>query len=335
MNNQSSSYGGHYPTLNERENIEVKSLANRLEAESFKETLTNILEWQQRNISFWTERYYIPLFLNYVRLIYGIALVIESLSAVFLIIHIQPLLFLLLVVISSLILVIIVALTLTITIWLIHSIRKIPLWQSLKNIFVESLPMDALLKNKLCVCRDYAKLTACLLINIYPDKKIYFFHTKTHTATGIMIQNRLYMLDEHLPVLTIDKWKNVRHLKKIEQFTANGPKKVCVNSVLPTTKPMPLDISLDAFKRIEFKMRQLLDIKEQTGDKATSLKIPPILWKNGAKLYEENEMVDYSLARWLKIKISSELIELNQVTEIEIGHQEYDLSFIIHFSQNK
>ncbi len=50
-------FRGYWPTSDEIENNKVKSLANRLKAESYKETLTNILEWQDRNIVFWTERH--------------------------------------------------------------------------------------------------------------------------------------------------------------------------------------------------------------------------------------------------------------------------------------
>src|SRR5690606_25490069 len=89
-----------------------------------------------------------------------------------------------------------IATTLTILIWIIRSNRKIPLKQGLKNVFVASIPMNALLENKLGVCRDYAKLTACLLSNIYPDEEIYFAHAPGHIATGIKIENKLYMLDQ-------------------------------------------------------------------------------------------------------------------------------------------
>ena len=41
----------------ERENSRIKELANRLNATSDKEVLTNVLEWQNRNIVFWFERY--------------------------------------------------------------------------------------------------------------------------------------------------------------------------------------------------------------------------------------------------------------------------------------
>lgn len=47
---------GYCPSLADRENSRIKELANRLKADSKKETLTNILEWQNNNLVFWFER---------------------------------------------------------------------------------------------------------------------------------------------------------------------------------------------------------------------------------------------------------------------------------------
>ena len=45
------------PNLEDIKNEEVEKLAKRLKGDSEKETLTNILEWQDRNIQFWWERW--------------------------------------------------------------------------------------------------------------------------------------------------------------------------------------------------------------------------------------------------------------------------------------
>lgn len=44
------------PTLDDIENEDLKELANKLKGDSTKETATNILEWQHKNISYWMER---------------------------------------------------------------------------------------------------------------------------------------------------------------------------------------------------------------------------------------------------------------------------------------
>jgi hypothetical protein len=48
------------PTPSDIKSVELKKLAGRLKGNSEKETLTNILEWEERNIKFWWERW--PLF---------------------------------------------------------------------------------------------------------------------------------------------------------------------------------------------------------------------------------------------------------------------------------
>jgi hypothetical protein len=62
-NYEHASERGHCPTLKETENDNIKELAGRLEGVSHKETLANILEWEDRNITFWFERFpLLPIF---------------------------------------------------------------------------------------------------------------------------------------------------------------------------------------------------------------------------------------------------------------------------------
>ena len=44
------------PTREDIENNEVKKLAKRLKGKSIKDTLTKIVEWQERNLTYWTDR---------------------------------------------------------------------------------------------------------------------------------------------------------------------------------------------------------------------------------------------------------------------------------------
>lgn len=46
------------PTLDDIKNEDLKKLANRLKGDSDKKTLTNILEWEERNIRVWDDRIY-------------------------------------------------------------------------------------------------------------------------------------------------------------------------------------------------------------------------------------------------------------------------------------
>jgi len=329
-----SCFQGYCPTSDEIENSKIKSLASRLKADSYRETLTNILEWQERNIVFWTERHPIVTVLSYASrislLTFGIGLVVFF----FIIILNIELLWLLpwFIVIWFVMLVSSIATTLAIMVWIIHGNRKIPVMEGLINALRPSIPINALLEKKLGVCRDYAKLTACLLSNIYPNGEIYFAHAPNHTATGIIIESKLYMLDQRLPILTIDRWNDYRKPRKSDKierfdFIKKTLQKADKKTFLQTKNRSELNT-----ENLAKRMTELLNIKEQTDDKAISLEI---LWKNGAILYEENEMVDYSLARWLETKISSELIRINQITKIEISRHKDDLTFQIRFRQNK
>jgi len=340
-------FQGYCPTPDEIENSKIKSLANRLKASSHTETLTNILEWQEQNIVFWTERH--PISSLLLTLLACICWAIPIIIAVFLII------ILILIPLKNQI---VLVWLLQVTIWFIqnaqwfiaifassivtllatiisilHSNRKFS-WKevpkALINVFTPNVSLDFLLENKLGVCRDYAKLTACLLSNIYPNAEIYFVKAPYHVATGIKIGNKLYMLDQRLPIVTIDRWVEYRkHRKsdKIEKFNpVNGTLQNIDKRTFLQTKKRP---ELNA-ERLAEKMAELLNIKKQTVGKEISLKIP---WKNGVILYEEDGIVDYSLARWLKRKISSELIKINQITKIEVNRHEDDIVFLIHISQ--
>jgi len=349
-----SCFLGYCPTSDEMENSKIKSLANRLKAGSYRETLTNILEWQNRNIEFWTERHPMSSLLKYICLIFGVAMVVFSVGFVVSI--------LLLMVLDSQIIVLVWFIQIAVwffqNIWwfvaifagsivtilaamisVLHFNRKFP-WKEiprgLKNIFTPSISMDFLLENKLGVCRDYAKLTACLLSNIYPNSELYFASAPDHVATGIKIENRLYMLDQRLPILTIDRWIDYRKHRKSDKIERLDPIKKTLQKADKRTFLQTKNKSELNTEKLAKRMTELLNIKEQPDDKGISLQEPiRILWKNGVILYEENEMVDYSLARFLKTRISSELIRTNQITRIEISRQKDNLAFLVRFSQNK
>ena len=309
---------GYCPTLEEIENSEIKQLANRLKAVSDKETLTNVLEWQDRNIVFWFERY--PL--SHILLV----------SIVFFAVSLPILLFLRLWWLVA-ILGTIPVMTLAIMMLIFHYVRKTSLKELWKVLNLNN-PINWILENRLGVCRDYAKLTAGLLSTIYPDAELYFAHGPSHVATGTMIENKLYILDKQLPVVTIDKWHERWHNRRhpdirIERVKGQCLESVNLNSLLSETDTTELNT-----EKLATEMTRLLNIKEsEDGDSEVSL-LELLRWKRGAVLYEDNEIVNYSLARRLKMKISGEMLELNQATKIEIDRDKGDLIFRVIFKSN-
>jgi len=59
--------------------------------------------------------------------------------------------------------------------------------------FKSSLPIRKILRYRLAVCKDYAKLTATLLLNSYgSEDNIYFITIPQHVAAAIEIKDKIY-----------------------------------------------------------------------------------------------------------------------------------------------
>jgi predicted transglutaminase-like protease len=307
---------GYCPSLEERENSEIKELANRLKAASDTETLTNVLEWQDRNFAFWFER-------NPLLLAISSAVVVFLITSPFLILN-SPIVYGFFAILAS----VIVTLCLT-AVYMIHSYRKLPVKQ-LFNIFSLNVPIDTILANRLCLCRDYAKLTACLLFNVYPEREVYFAHATNHVAAAAMVGEKLYVLDKHLPVTTIDKWHERWHQgeyseKTLQKVTGTVLEPVDLKSHLSKPSPKNLDAG-----RLTNEMQSRLGIQDPA-DAPQEATLNVLRWKKGALLYEDDELVNYSLARQLKTKISAQMLDLSQLTRVKVTREADDLIFQVSF----
>lgn len=323
-----SCFRGHCPTTKERRNQLVCKLAKRLEGESDKETLTNILEWQDRNIKFWAERHPIFTLMFYVYMAFVIVFTLGFFSLLFLailnIMSIQAVFTF--IEISFTALISSVTVLFLSMIFILHSNRKIP-WRkipdALKNVFAPSISIDFMLERGLGICKDYAKLTSCLLSNLYPEKKVYFAYSPGHAATGIGIGRNLYMLDQRLPVLTKGRWNDYRKPKKSDKiewfdFTKNILKKVNKRA-FHISKPR-----VDT-EKLAYKMENLLNVKRgRVGNKTVKIR----LIKN---LYEDDEMVNYSLARYIKMKAADGIVDIERLTKIEAAIEKDDIIILLHY----
>ena len=304
---------GYCPSLAERKNDKIIELANRLKADSKKETLTNIAEWQNNNVVYWFERYPLSIILEAFVIIFLGSLYSGFLLGLWL-------LWWLVAILGA-----ISATLLAMTILMTAYYRKISL-RHLYNVFSFSNPINFLVEKKLAVCRDYTKLTACLLFNIYPETEVYFVHASNHIATGIMVGENLYILDKYLPVATFDKWHKRWHkrkfsAKKVERAEDIYMESVDPNSLLPKTNSSKLDKD-----RLASELERLLSIQRSKGN---SKKNPLVIlrWKNGALLYKDDEIVNYSIAQRLKKIISNEILDTNRVANIRIDLNKDDLIF--------
>jgi predicted transglutaminase-like protease len=214
-------------------------------------------------------------------------------------------------------------------VWMITYYRKIPL-SEVQHVFDRSISIDFLFKRKLAVCRDYAKLSAAILFNIFREKDVYFVYARQHVSTGIIVENKLYILDKYLPITTFSKWNGKWNKGKFSKKKVERAKGGCMfsvddpDSILPKTSQSKLDLD-----KLSSRLEQTLGIpNSRDNSKVNSIEILEL--KKGAKLYEDDEIVNYSIARRLETIISRERLDKNQIVHIEIKRSKDDLIFLAH-----
>lgn len=96
------------------------------------------------------------------------------------------------------------------------------------------------------------------------------------------------------------------------------------DSILPKTSQSKLDLD-----KLSSRLEQTLGIpNSRDNSKVNSIEILEL--KKGAKLYEDDEIVNYSIARRLETIISRERLDKNQIVHIEIKRSKDDLIFLAH-----
>lgn len=391
------------PTLEDLENGELRQLAKKLEGDSEKETLTNILEWQHRNIQYWMERgileipwlFLTPLyfFLSIIAATFVLTLIyLISLSflgpvwsvyigiAAFLIFVFWSLLqstiikviFTLLfsfpafVIIklfilkslsnasfidSGLLLVlsngVLFGASLFTLIYLVASYLPIfrgeprkskiqKLVKILSDTFKISLSVERILNYRLAICRDYAKLTASILFKLNPDSEVYFITIPRHVATAIKVNNAYYVLDQRLPIMTMDRWLIRWNQKKAD---------ILVSKVLSDSNGIPISVDFHEYEQITGMLKteipeidtekltgeitKILGIKQSFNKTKPDFEIP---LKNLAIYYVDNDIIRYSLIRAIKNKLESEFCgNISKISEIRICQNNRNLIVGINF----
>lgn len=375
------SYKQFIPSKEDLECEEAKELSKRLMDDSYKETLTNIVEWQERNIRYWDERAdmflllyllsYISLFplSSYLGISYlGILLIIIIFLMCFLnfMLFVVGILFLIAEIIIVLSYVVPYAANISLVIGivvlsiifggiiflLLYTMLKYRYFKAsqpefrLEDTFKSSLSVKKILQYRLAICRDYAKLSATLLlISYHPRNKIYFITFPQHVATAVKIGDKMYVLDQRLPVLTIEKWidfwsrrmsKSVVH--KISSFfyriLKGGEVEVfellvddCGNINVEKTGCQKLSKVISTPQvDVEYLLNRVvydMKISQNLDKKAYDLEIN---LKNFAVCYDRDEIVEFSLLKAIRNKLESELCgNLTKVKGIKINQKQADL----------
>ncbi|MEM3370924.1 MAG: transglutaminase-like domain-containing protein [Candidatus Woesearchaeota archaeon] len=341
-------YKQFIPTKKDLDCEKLKELTNQLKTKTFDETLVNIAEWQDRNIKYWDERggiinYILIVSITILSIIIGninnfayfLLLLIpfliigkETLNIIFNIIILGvslllPFVFLILTIpsitISSNFLILFIALSFILGAFISSILSIYFKYRNIKRFipdfdmgdtFKLSLPVEKILKYRLSICRDYAKLTAALLLSIYPKNEVYFLLIPSHVAVGIKKDNNIFVIDQKLPILTFNSWKEKwkkRFNKKrlnIEIFKIYLKNKDIEIQPIKEKNIIEQKTILD-IKKLNKNLSSLLNIDEVKEKKKPSLEIPI---KNILPLIQNEELIEKSLFEFIKNKIEDELV---------------------------
>jgi len=378
------------PDVKDIENAELKQLAERLNGDSEKETLTNILEWQDRNIRFWWERWPLDISLQILIPISSLLALILSLPFLLLLLYYKFLelfaLFIVLIVVSFLVLIfsntiskifylflsfpfvyLFISLALRIPVltqnilpytlfyvgclgaialimvylfiryeifWRGKTLKeKIPKFiEILNNTFRLGLPVEKILEYKLAVCRDYAKLTASLLFNVYADPEVYFIKIPEHVAAGIKIEDKIYVLDQRLPILSLDNWlikwnkKTGIYKSKLKKDSKGGLTAVtCYKQ--PIAQRPKTNLAKINTEALTGEIAKIIGIRQSSDKKEPSFKIKLF---NYLIYYEDDKIIKYSLIRAIKNRLEGESCgNMNKISKVNITQNGKDLTLAV------
>jgi predicted transglutaminase-like protease len=311
----------HYLNLPTQEDIldsEVLKLTEKLKGESEKETLTNILEWQDRNIGFWFERWTIPFI--FLPTFFGFMVIIGLKFG-----YVSP------VKVGTIPLVITgTALALVLVYLLILKFinyRDMD-WNTINYTLSLNPPVNKILEYRLALCRDYTRLTASLLFNLYSE--LYFIRTTWHETVGVKIKDEIYVLDQHLPILTLDNDKYAN----AEIYSAKRDSNGIIT--LKQEQKMPKTLSKKVTEQLTEEVAKILNIKQYSPKGEPDIKIP---LENFVKYHYDalikfsyDEIIKYSLIRAIKNRLENEFyVNTDKISKIMIKQDKEDLILEVYY----
>lgn len=335
-NNKLDKYMLSLPTPKEIDSEEISKLTKRLKGESEKETLTNILEWQDRNIRFWHERWIGNLS------VFGIICIVLFLLFLSLFIWSLPYIgggalrvnleILSLLIFIGIMIGIVICIFLMCYLFLLRFTRYNKIgWKAVYYIYYTlfpNLPVNKIMEYKLALCRDYTRLTASLLFNLYSE--VFFIKTTWHETVGVKLKDEIYVLDQRLPISTIDN---------------NGYAKA---KIFRATKDSKGNITLKQEQIVKIKTLSVINSEELTNEVAKVLKIKQNSLKDKPDFeiplkeyvkneydalikFHDDEIIKYSLMRAFKNRLESESgSNMDKISKISIRQYKEDLMLEVY-----
>jgi len=192
--------------------------------------------------------------------------------------------------------------------------------------FTASLPLAKMLEYRMGICRDYAKLTVALLLHLYPESEVFFFTLLGffgHVATGLRINDKIYILDQNLPILEPEAWLTLWRKEKTKVFKlikkeGNRLEIRYVNEISNKSKQFKTFNLRAIFKDVVNEVIKAIDEKRDSAD---------ITLRNVALLLNiDDEVIRESLLRKIRIVFQNELINKEtKVKDIQILKNDTDI----------
>jgi len=317
------------PTKNDIEL--VRNIAEKLKGLTDAETLNNVLEWQERNIKPWSERAYLIVPLGVVATLELV--VILFVTFFYRIILVPPAVFTTTMILAWILFgVLSFAASYLIIVYMSFVGYEDDLRSKLRKIielirltFARSLPLEKMLEYRRGVCRDYAKLSAALLLHLYPGNEVFFFTFLRHAAAGIKIGDRTYVLDQRLPILEPGAWlvqwrKERAKVFKLVKRDGGGFGLEYVGEVAVTSE-------LRRFKGLDLKatLRGVVDAVIRAIDERQDS--VDIMLRDYALLFDvENDVIKESLIRKVRMELQNALAgNASKIGEIKALKQDTDV----------
>jgi predicted transglutaminase-like protease len=335
----------------------TKELSSKLKSNDLSKTISNILEWEERNIQYWYERSDLL-----ISSLLGIMLIAPLLILAFAT-NIMNNLFKLEIISKIDVLARIVSLLAiaslpgTLFFVLCYNQRKTDHFVTKNNIigeknklnittFKPSISINNILKYRLAVCRDYAKMSCALLASSQLDNvddvdamvDIYVVTLPpSHMACAVGENDTFYILDQRLPIKQIDSWllehhktkANLYKLKvdKINKITDLEPAKLYSFSENFIENKQEIDCSY-----IEKEICKLFNIESNSKD-GTEIKIRIDRYFDKCNINYYDDISRTSFVNLIKKKIDDELCSnTHNINSVEISADEKCINAHVYIS---
>ncbi|MEM4676203.1 MAG: transglutaminase-like domain-containing protein, partial [Nitrososphaerota archaeon] len=197
--------------------------------------------------------------------------------------------------------------------------------------FQPIIPLREILEYKLAVCSDYAKLLASILVNLYPDRNIYFLRIPRHVATAIEFEGKLYVLDQRLPIMSLDAWMRRWGVKSAKKYLLvrskdGGFSVKCVGKVTVEEDSLDLNLSEDLRKLADTIYRAI-----ENGQKSVQY----VLRAYGKIFNIDDPVIKESLKRAIRAAVEKELVvHRHLIKEFEILRLGEDIGVNVDFERD-